>query len=432
MNTSRALLASVILMLAGGSATRAQNINLGERPPLPVAADILPETASPEAARSARQTESSDFQSFWAVRDYAVRAAATTGLLFDDNIYARSAGKIGDRVVTIRPEIGIVAKGDRFSTAAQFAVENQNYQTYGTEDQTNWSGSIGTTVQPRDDIQVQWRLGLLRGHEQRGAADSSFVQFDRPVTYDQYNAALAVNKRFDRWWTSVGGAGSWIHYYDPTIGGVPVDQSYRSGTVSVATGRVGYVVAPLTSVFGEFSYNWRQFGVGSFDSAGFRLVGGMLWEPGQGARIRGELFAGYMQQDYVGATFADFRTFTYGGALAFRIDPQATATFDGRREAKESILNGGVSVIESVASARIDYQLAPQIVIGAGVGYLDQYFALADRTDHTVGPLASLKYVFTPNITFGIDYRYIGFDSIAAGVPSYSRNAVLFALNGRI
>src|SRR5581483_9037072 len=124
--------------------------------------------------------------------------------------------------------------------------------------------------------------------EQRGAADSSFATFDRPVAYDQYNAALAVNKRFDRWWTSIGGAGNWIHYYDPTIGGVPVDQSYRSGVVSVATGRVGYVVAPLTSVFGEVSYNWRRFGVHDFDSQGFRVAGGVLLEPGPGARVKGE------------------------------------------------------------------------------------------------------------------------------------------------
>src|SRR5690349_15715510 len=98
MNTFRALFFSSVVSLPIGDLAHAQTVNLGERPALPVAADILPNAESPALAPKGKTP---DFQSFWVVQDYAVRAAVTAGILFDDNIYARSTNKIGDRIVTI-------------------------------------------------------------------------------------------------------------------------------------------------------------------------------------------------------------------------------------------------------------------------------------------------------------------------------------------
>ena len=57
-----------------------------------------------------------------------------------------------------------------------------------------------------------------------------------------------------------------------------VSQSYRNGNIIRVPGRVGYVVAPSTSVFVEVAPNWRNFQVDSFDSHGYRVVGGMLFD----------------------------------------------------------------------------------------------------------------------------------------------------------
>lgn len=422
---------------------------LGERPGLPNAIDPVgppsfeqaqpKQQPAPQRARSGKKGKSRNEAPEPIVAKeappeiaWSMHAGVTAGVLFDDNIYARNSNREGDRVAILRPEIGVVAKGSNFQSVLQASFERQTYERFTVENQSNWAGSIGTIYMPRNDIQIQSRFALQRAHEQRGSAESILQQFDKPVAYDQYSAALSVNKRFDGWWTSVGGARTWIDYQDPTIQGTPVDQSYRDGQISVGTGRLGIVVAPRTSLFLDVTGNRRDFKVDNYDSNGFRLAGGMLFEPGEGSRLRGEALFGYMEQDYAGATFQNFQTWTYGGALAYLFDQNLKMTLAGSREAKESALNGGVSVLESTGTIRFDYLLMPGLVIGAGVSYLHQYYSLAERQDDTWGPLAALKYTINPNFAVGVEYRYVGFSSEAASVAGYYRNAVLFNLTGRI
>ena len=153
---------------------------------------------------------------------------------------------------------------------------------------------------------------------------------------------------------------------------------------------------------------------------------------GQGARVRGEAFAGYMRQDYEGITFDTVSTFTYGGSLAFLLAPRWTGVVEGKRDALESALNGGVSVIESLVAARLDYQVMPNFIVGAGASYLVDEFLSAGRTDRSISPLVSVKYLATPNITLGFDYRNVSFDSSGLGVSTYYRNVYLFSLNARL
>src|SRR5439155_199273 len=205
--------------------------------------------------------------------------------------------------------------------------------------------------------------------------------------------------------TSIGAAGAFINFHDPTIDGIPIDQSYRTGTIVRVPARVGYVVAPLTSVFIEGSVNDRNFRADPFDSQGYRVVGGWLLEPGPGSRIKGEIYAGYMFQDYRGATFQTVSTWTYGGALAFLLAPSVTAVFEGRRDAREASLSGGVvagdgvSVIETLAAGRIDWFVAPNFVIGGGVAYLVDEYLGASRIDRSWSPLASAKYFVNRHLT---------------------------------
>jgi hypothetical protein len=184
-------------------------------------------------------------------------------------------------------------------------------------------------------------------------------------------------------------------------------------------------MAPRTSLFFEWSGNHRDFKVDIFDSWGYRTVAGILLEPGPGANVKGEAYAGYMNQRYTGATFLRVSTFTYGGLLAWMVMPAVTVTAGGHRDALESGLNGGVSLIESVAGVRVDYRIAPQWLVGIGLTYVADEFQGAGRTDRYLSPLVSLKYFLNSNVTLGLDYRNLNFDSSGIGVPNYYRNVYM-------
>jgi hypothetical protein len=365
--------------------------------------------------------------------------AVNAGSFYDDNVFASSNNRRGDWAHFVRPEIGWTSNNWAAGQAAANAfVEKRWYSRFNSEDQLNAGASASGSVQPDANTQIVGRFQYLHAHEDRGSSDNILTTFDRPIAYDQVEAAGALNKRFNRVWTSLGAAGAFIRFDDPTIAGFTVSQSYREGVIGRVPLRLGYVVAPLTSVFVEVAGNRRDFQVDAFDSNGYRVVGGMLFEPGPGSRIKGEAFAGYMSQIYQGGGFQNVSTWTYGASLAFLVAQDVTAVFEGRREAREASLSGGVfagipgdgvSIVETAAAVRADIRVRPNFVVGAGVSYLADEFLGAGRTDRSWSPLVSAKYLVNPHLTLGFDYRNLAFDSSGFGVPTYYRNVYLLSAN---
>lgn len=362
----------------------------------------------------------------------------TGGAFYDDNVFARNSNRQADWAGFVRPELAwrtnnwanLQAGGSAF-------VEKRWYNRFTSEDQVNAGATVGGELRPDADTQLVGRLNYLHAHEDRGASDSITATFDKPLRYDLFEAAGAINKRYERFWTSVGAGVAWINYQDADIAGTAISLAYRDGTIIRVPVRAGYVVAPSTSVFVEVAGNERNFRVDNFDSRGYRVVGGALFEPGPGSRVRGEIFAGYMYQDYKGSTLQTVSTWTYGGALAFLVAQNVTAAFEGRRDAREASLSGGVfttdgvSVIETLAAGRIDWRILPNVVIGGGVSYLVDEFVGAGRTDRSVSPLASARWFVNPYLTLGFDYRNLTFDSSGFGVPTYYRNVYLLSAHMR-
>ncbi|MGE3148450.1 MAG: outer membrane beta-barrel protein [Pseudorhodoplanes sp.] len=367
---------------------------------------------------------------------FSILPSVTAATFYDDNVFALARNPLGDWAAVLRPELTIRSKpGGDVDIGANAFVEGRRYGKFDSEDQVNGGVSVGATTMLGEDTQIVGRAQYLHAHEDRGVSDIITNRFARPIPYDQGEAALAINQRWDRWWSSVGASGLVIRYADADFNGIPIAQDYRNGNIERFPVRFGYVVAPLTSVFVEASGNRRDFEVDTFDSAGYRVVGGLLFEPGPGARIRGEVYAGYMFQDYNGASFDAVSTWTAGGSLAFLLAPNWTLGVEGRRDAQEASLSGGlfigggVSVVESVVTVRTDYRILPNVVIGGGVSYIQDQYLTADRVDEAWSPLASLKYFVNPSVTFAFDYRHVDFNSSGFGIPSYLRNVYLVSAN---
>lgn len=367
----------------------------------------------------------------WKVGDLMVYPSVTGAWIYDDNVFATRANRQGDSIFVLRPEILLRSTGEGHDIQANGFLEGRRYTSFSSEDQVNGGLGLGGTVQINRDTQVQGRVQYLRGHESRGSGESVFASTDRPTGFDQFEGSLALNKRFDRVWTSLGVAGLAINYDDARIGGVLIDQRYRNGVISVANGRVGVVVAPRTSLFAEVAVNRRDFRVNDFTSTGGRVVAGVLLEPGPDARVKGEAYAGYMYQNYEGAGFATVSTWTFGGALGWLVTPNFTITTEGRREAKESALAGGVSLIETQVGARADYQIAPNIVVGAGLTYVVDDFQTVGRSDRYWSPLATARYIVNPNVAFGLDYRRLSYQANDFTANRFDRDVYMVSLNGK-
>jgi len=362
----------------------------------------------------------------------------TYATYFDDNVFALPTNKRSDWAFVLRPEVSWRSRNlSGVDIAGNAYMEGRKYATYTTEDQVNAGAWIGGQAALGQNNQVVGRLNYVHGHEDRGVSDIITNRFLQPLGYHQGEASAALNSRFDNFWTSVGAQALFAHYDTAYLtNGFGISQDYRNGNIERFPVRLGYVVAPRTSVFVEASAHRRDFNVSLYDSLGYRVVGGLLLEPGQGSRVRGEVFAGYMYQNYNGPTLKTVSTWTAGASMSFLITDDWTATIEGRRDPREASYTGGlfqfqdgISIIESVASLRTDYHFLPNLVAGVGASYIQDRFLDAGRTDWAWSPLASIKYSVTPKITVGLDYRYVNFQSSAFGIRSYDRNVYLLSAN---
>jgi hypothetical protein len=363
---------------------------------------------------------------------FTIFPSVTAGILYDDNVFAASTNRQSDWAYIVRPELIVRSEGTQHAVEANALVAAREYSSFKSENQTDAAAGVRSTFLLDPDTRLRSRLQYIYAHEERGVAESVFQRFDRPVAYSQSGAAAMLDKRLGRWWTSVGAAALWLNFENPTILGVPIDLSFRDGDVVVVPVRVGYVVAPQTSLFVEAAGNRRDWRVDAFDSRGYRVVGGVLLEPAAGLGIKGEAFAGYMFQDYAGATFQTLSTWTFGASITVALMRELTATVEGRREALESGLNGGVSLIETSIGARADYMILPKLAIGAGMSLVVDEFSGANRTDYNWRPLAAVKFLLHPQLTVGLDYRRQNFDSSGVNVPSFYRSIYLFSLSARL
>ncbi len=370
----------------------------------------------------------------------------TGATYFDDNVFATPTNRRSDWAFLVRPELAVTKGGQDYGIEAHAYIEGRKYARLSSEDQANGGASLGGTVMLDKDTQFQGRAQYQHGHEDRGVGEEAqpsgapATVFDHPVAFDQIDTAAALNHRHDRWWTSVGGAATVIHFTNPTVAGMPQDQSFRDGVIAAAPLRVGYVVAPFTSVFVEGTPNTRRFEVSDFDSTGYRVVGGMLFEPGQGQRMKGEFFAGYMNQNYRGMTFQDISTWTFGASMAFLLADRLTMSLQGNRQSLETaltctvpgvVVGCGSSLIETWGGARFDYLVLSNLVVGVGATYLVDDVIGGARSDRYARPLFSVKYFPTNWLTLGFDYRNLNYELTGFAVPGYARNVYLFSATAR-
>ena len=372
---------------------------------------------------------------------FTLTPGVTAGSFFDDNVYATAVGRKSDVAFFLRPEIAASAKGEDYGLLASAYVEGRKFARLTSEDQVNGGASVAGVYQPDQTTQIKAQAEYIHGHEDRGFGESAFVILDHPLSFDQVDAAVALNKRFDQYWASLGVSAVGLLFNNDTFQGVTLNQTYANLAIPTVTGRVGYVLAPLTSVFAEVSGNARDYQFQTLSSAGYRAVLGLLFEPGAGARIKGELLGGYIHQDYQGAGLQTVDTWTYGSALSFLITNNLTFTLEGRREAKESPLfngsllatqfapTGGISLIETSIGGKFDCQIAPNVVVSAGATYLNDAFVGITEQDHYVSPFASISYTVTKNLRVGVDYHHLEFKPDVAGVLGFQKDVVLASLH---
>jgi hypothetical protein len=198
------------------------------------------------------------------------------------------------------------------------------------------------------------------------------------------------------------------------------------------TGRIGYNVTPQLYVFGESSGIFQWFNNSTFDTTGYRVIGGIGSNDPQ-SLFRGEVFGGYQAQnerngpgvlvDANGVPIvingsvinsgipSDTHSSIFGGRLAYyptrywTIVAQVDETL-GISTALSTNIPAGVPLLATNAILQTNYNIAQWWWIGARAGYTRAKFYGFDRVDNGWMAGASFNYQVWRNLLLTLDYQY--------------------------
>ncbi|MGQ4274874.1 outer membrane beta-barrel protein [Terrihabitans sp. B22-R8] len=345
--------------------------------------------------------------------------SVAASVFYNDNVRA-SADEDGSFEYHLTPEMKVRSNWSRHSLEIYGGIDAIAYSNSDVDEFDRIEAIAGA----KGRIDIQRDFAVLPSFEyksellQPGALDS-IVAVDESVKRDVYDARLAISKSFNRLWFGTGVGVARVEF-DEIDGVEYTGNEFLDYDVLSTSARLGYDISPLTSVFTELVYNNRAFDDETFDSDGYQVRGGVKFEASR--LLHGEIYGGYLAQNFDSPELEDISTYTFGGDLKWFATPLWTATLSGRREAGESGYGDGSSLVISSLGVAVDYEVLRNLIVSSSLRYIDHSFQDEDREDETWQAGLSAKYLVNRNWNVSLDYRYTDFDTSAVDVESFSQN----------
>jgi hypothetical protein len=280
---------------------------------------------------------------------------------------------------------------------------------YGTAQAEHRHISYGSPNSPGNIAQpvTYWGYAASAGYSQAGRRFSYHV--DVGVAAAQYNAA-------------------------PLVGGGVLPQSSQDATVSSAAATATYEIIPdyLGFVrFGGSLFNyWHTVPGGTRPNfTTYRADLGLQILPGRlpSNIIYGEVYGGYLIQNFAQSGLGSTSTPDYGGRLVWNITRLTTLTFTGQLTYNTGTPGAGLpsagnSYLSSFFTVNAYHQLSPDLQLNLTAGYGNDSFQGITRTDNVYAAAAGVRYLVSRNLFLGGSFAY--YQRSSAGGPPYTQNIV--------
>lgn len=256
----------------------------------------------------------------------------------------------------------------------------------------------------------------------------------QPVTYNDYRATAGYSQGGRRFSYRADVAIDYAQYNAvPLIGGGILPQSAQNTIISEAALRGSYEVLPdylgYLRVAGDF-YDYPHTvpdGV-RFNSTIYRADLGLEILPRH--IVYGEIYAGYLFQNFVLTSLGSTSTPDAGARLVWDVTRLTTFTLSGLRvfvPVNPTIGTIGHGYLDSVITVSGDHELLRNLLINATGSYENSTFQGATRIDNIFTAGLGLRYLVNRNFFLGGTYTYQQRNSTARGA-SYTQNIGLLRI----
>ncbi len=364
---------------------------------------------------------------------FTLRPELTTGLRYNDNIFALRTNKSDDFILKVNPSAVIQSKWSRHSLSLHGNVDHNEYLDLTKESYTNYGFGADTKLDAGRGLAFGFG-GEFQGLNEPRTSSSTPTNTTKPIQYDLASAYGNVSREVNRVRVSASAGLRDYNYKDGLIiGGGVSDQDDRDRQVVDLNGRFEYAVSPDTSVFFEASYNDRSYDLQppvvalNRDSDGYQFLVGTNFDLTN--VVRGEVSVGYLDQKFDSPLLPDINGFAVRGSVEWFVSQLTTVGFGGSRSVEDSGIQGSSGYLSSKAYFRVDHELLRNLVLSAEGTYgLDDYKGI-DREDERFGGTLSGTVLLRRGV--GLSFYYLYADQTSRGLASgsdYTNNEIGFTI----
>lgn len=335
----------------------------------------------------------------------------------NDNIYAVDVNEVDDTITHIRPELSLESDWNQNFLSAYVRGAFNRYVDFDGENTDEFA--IGSAA--RVDVVRGSNIGLgadyTSSFEPRTAPDAPANAIE-PTGLDTTQAYISGSRAAG--YFKLTGRADWrsIDYEDGRTGaGAVIEQDTRDREVVSVSGRVDFAVSPDTAFFVQATGNERAYDIASTvaapnrDSSGAEYLIGANFEVSAG--VRGEISAGYIQQDFEEAAYEDSDGFAARAQLEWFPTELTTVTLAGGRSIEDSATPGVGGLLASNLSIGIDHELLRNVILNGRLTWGRDEYEGIDREDTRVGVNVGGTYLINRNL--GVNATYTVLDTSSEG-----------------
>lgn len=348
---------------------------------------------------------------------------------YDDNIYRTDTQEESDFITRVKPSA--LLQSDWANHQVQFmALGNFGfYQDNDTEDYEDY------TVQAKgryDIVYDTYFEGLLRHtkmHEDRNSPNDANA--NEPTELDINTARLGFVRELARLKLYTSAQHQDMEFDQTLRGNMLVTNDDRNRAQEEFQVKLAYEFRPNYDIFTRYTYNIRDYdaaGILDRDSTGHEIAAGTAVDIS--GKVKGEVYAGYLTQDY--DRFTDVDEVNFGGELLWNITGLTSLSGLIKREVRETTVTNASSFVRTRYQVGADHALLDNLLLDATLRYTEDDFITsgggAGRDDEYYGAGVGMKYMINRNLSVRTGYDYIERESTVAS-ENYNNNLVSVSLS---
>jgi len=352
---------------------------------------------------------------------------------YNSNIFATTTSPTYDLITALQPSFDLLSIFPRNALNLHANSALQFYADHPSQNTQDGSVNVDGRLDVTEGNSFYGDAQVGHGHISYGSPNSPGA-IAQPVTYNNYIARAGYVQGLRRFSYQVDvGVEATEYNAAPLIGGGVSPQSSQDTAISEAALRASYELVPdylgyIRVASDLYDYPHTIPGGLRLNSTIYRGDLGLQILPRHS--IYGEVYIGYLVQNFALSSLGSASAADYGGRLVWNITRLTTLTFNGLRAfipGAPSIGTAGNGYLASTVTVGGDHELLRNLLLNVSASYENDTFQGIARTDNviTIGP--GLRYLVNRNLFLGSFYSYQQRSSSLTG-SSYTQNILMLRL----